>query len=166
MNKLAIYPGTFDPFTLGHLDVLRRAARIFLRVILAVSADSRKKTFFTLAERMRMCGSAVSDEANVEVESFSGLLVDYARSRDCRVLVRGIRAFSDFEFEFQMALMNRKLAPEMETVFLMTQEMYSAISSSSLREIAALGGDVSQYVPECVGKLVATRFGAKRGRRR
>lgn len=162
MNKLAIYPGTFDPFTLGHLDVLQRASRIFLRVILAVSADSRKKTFFTLAERLEMCKSAVAGIANVEVASFQGLLVDYAKSRGCKVLVRGLRAFSDFEYEFQMALMNRKLAPDMETVFLMTQERYSAVSSSTLREIAALGGDVSAYVPKDVARIMASRFGGKR----
>ena len=151
MNKLAIYPGTFDPLTLGHVDLVRRAARIFGRLILAISdGTGRKQPLFTLDERRVMAGRLARDFDNVEVDTFDGLLVDYARRRNCRVLVRGIRAFSDFEFEFQMALTNRKMAPDLETIFLMPQEMYSTLSSSTVREIARFGGDLRPFVPDFV----------------
>ena len=147
MNQQAIYAGTFDPITFGHLDVVERAAKIFPRLILAVSSVSGKAPLFGLKERMAIAREAVQAFANVEVESFDGLLVEYARQRGVRVLVRGLRAFSDFEFEFQMALTNRKLAPDIETIFLMPNENFSYVSSSIVRQIAELGGRVDEFVP-------------------
>ena len=147
MNRQAIYAGTFDPITFGHLDVVERAAKIFPRLILAVSSVSTKAALFGLKERMAIAREAVKVFPNVEVESFDGLLVEYARQRGVQVLVRGLRAFSDFEFEFQMALTNRKLAPDIETIFLMPNENFSYVSSSIVRQIAELGGRVDEFVP-------------------
>ena len=147
MHEIAIYPGTFDPITLGHVDLVRRAALIFPKLIMAVTTNAHKAPLFSLAERLDLARKLAAEFPNVSVESFDGLLVDYAQARGCRILVRGIRAFSDFEFEFQMALTNRKLAPDIETLFLMPQEMYSVLSSSVVREIACLGGDTSELVP-------------------
>ena len=147
MNRAAIYAGTFDPITFGHLDVVERAARMFPRLILAVAEQSPKSTLFTARERVAIAREASAPWDNVEVEAFEGLLVEYARRKRVRVLVRGLRAFSDFEFEFQMALTNRKLAPDIETMFLMPNEEFSYVSSSTVRQIAELGGDVSQFAP-------------------
>lgn len=147
MKRAAIYPGTFDPLTLGHLDVIRRAAKMVDRLIVAVASRPNKNLFFSLEERVALVEGAVKGIRNVEVETFQGLLVNYARRRKVGVLVRGLRAFSDFEYEFQMALSNRKLAPDVETMFLMTSEAYSYISSSVVREVAELGGDTSGLVP-------------------
>ncbi len=147
MNQSAIYAGTFDPFTLGHLDVVERAARMFPRVILAVATHTGKQTLFSLAERLEIARGAVRGLAGVEVKPFDGLLVEFARREKVRILVRGLRAFSDFEFEFQMALTNRKLAPDIETLFLMPSENYSYVSSSVIRQIAELGGNVDVFVP-------------------
>lgn len=155
MNRAAIYPGTFDPLTLGHLDVLERVARIFERVVLAIAAvPPRKSPMFALEDRVAMTREAVAHLPNVEVEPFDGLLVAYAARKGIRVLVRGIRAYSDFEYEFQMALMNRKLAPDVETLFLMPKEALSYISSSVVREIAERGGDTSELVPEAVQRWI------------
>jgi pantetheine-phosphate adenylyltransferase len=151
MRKAAIYPGTFDPLTLGHLDVIERVAAIFEHVVLAiVTLPPRKTPMFTLQERVDMAAEAVRHLPNVQVEPFKGLLVDYARQKDIHVLVRGIRAYSDFEYEFQMALMNRKMAADVETLFLMPKEAFSYISSSVVREIAEQGGDTSELVPQAV----------------
>ncbi len=148
MRQSAIYPGTFDPLTLGHLDVIERVAAIFSRVVVAiVTIPARKTPMFSLDERVAMARESVRHLPNVEVESFNGLLVRYARLKDIHVLVRGIRAYSDFEYEFQMALMNRKLAPDVETLFLMPKEAFSYISSSAVREIAGQGGDTFDLVP-------------------
>lgn len=148
MNRLAIYAGTFDPITLGHLDVVRRAAHVFERLIVAVSASSRKpEAMFSIEERLDMVRDSVAELGNTEVEPFDGLLVDHAHARGARVLVRGLRAFSDFEFEFQMALTNRRLAPDIETLFLMPSEEYSYVSSSTVREIARFGGALEAFVP-------------------
>jgi len=147
VNTTAIYAGTFDPLTLGHLDVIHRAATIFDRLILAVAGGADKKPLFELDERVALAQAALKDLANVEVDRFEGLLVDYARARDVRVLVRGLRAFSDFEFEFQMALTNRKMAADIETLFLMPKEEYIYLSSSMVREVAAFGGDTAKFVP-------------------
>ena len=155
MRHSAIYAGTFDPLTLGHVDLVERASRIFDRVIVAVVARSRKTTMFAEAERVEMARSELVGFRNVEVEAFDGLLVEYARIRKIHVLLRGIRAFSDFEYEFQMALTNRTLAPEIETVFLMPQESFSYISSSTVREILDHGGDASPFVPEAVRAYLA-----------
>ncbi len=152
MRDLAIYPGTFDPLTLGHIDLLRRALRLFRRVVLAVSVSTHKQPLFSLDERIAMARRLQAEMPNVEVESFQGLLVDYARRKKAAAVVRGIRAFSDFEYEFQMALTNRKLAPDIETIFLMPAETYSYISSSIVREVAMLRGDTSRFVPPFVQK--------------
>ncbi len=153
--KQAIYAGTFDPITLGHTDLIGRAARMFDRLILAVAEQSRKQTLFSLAERMDMAILATRSLPGVEVCSFSGLLVEYARQLEMHVLVRGLRAFSDFEYEFQMALTNRKLAPEIETVFLMPTETFSYLNSSSVREILECEGDLRGFVPEPVRARLA-----------
>jgi pantetheine-phosphate adenylyltransferase len=154
MRHSAIYPGSFDPLTLGHLDLIERAAHIFDEVIVAVGVNSRKQTFFSAAERLEMVKAAVKSIKNVKVDSFDGLLVDYARSKKVHVLLRGLRAFSDFEYEFQMALANRKLAPGIEAIFLMPKETHSYISSSTVREIVDRGGDISQFVPPSVKKFI------------
>jgi pantetheine-phosphate adenylyltransferase len=162
MRKAAIYPGTFDPLTLGHLDVMERVAAIFERVVLAiVIVPARKSPMFSLEERVEMARESAAHLPNVEVESFSGLLVDYAHRKDIHVLVRGIRAYSDFEYEFQMALMNRKLAPDVETLFLMPKEAFSYISSSVVREIATQGHDTSELVPPPVRRAIERRHPLK-----
>lgn len=150
MNRVVIYPGTFDPITLGHVDLIKRAARLFERLILAVSVSTWKSPLFTLEERLAMARTLAADMPHVEVDSFDGLLVDYVRQKKAHVVLRGLRAFSDFEYEFQMALTNRKMAPEVETLFMMPKEIYSYVSSTMVREIAALGGDTSVFVPDFV----------------
>ncbi|HMP73838.1 MAG TPA: pantetheine-phosphate adenylyltransferase [Kiritimatiellia bacterium] len=155
--KSAIYPGTFDPLTLGHLDVIRRAATVFDRLVVAVAIQPKKQLWFSLEERMGMAEEAVRPLGNVEVQAFDGLLVQYARDQGVHVLVRGLRAFSDFEYEFQMALSNRKLAPDIETMFLMTSDTFSYISSSVVREVAQLGGNTSELVPPGVQAAIERR---------
>ena len=159
MKTVAIYPGTFDPVTLGHEDVIERAARIFDHLTVAVAEGvSEKKPLFSVKKRTDLLGEVLKDFENVRVESFSGLLVDYARRKNCRVLIRGLRAFSDFEYEFQMALTNRKMAPDIETLFLMPKEDYSYVSSSVIREVANLGGDFSQFVSHPVFEALTQEF--------
>ena len=143
---IAIYPGTFDPVTNGHTDLVHRARRIFDRVIVAVAANPGKGPVFTLEERVGLAREALADLENVEVCAFDTLLVDFARSRKARVILRGLRAVSDFEHEIQLASINRRLAPEVETLFLTPAEQYTYISSGLVREIASLGGDVSGFV--------------------
>lgn len=147
MQTLAIYPGTFDPFTTGHLDLIRRALAVFSQVQVGVAASSPKKTLFTAAERVEMIREALCDLDRVTVESFEGLLVDHLRSRQANVVLRGLRAISDFEYEFQLAQMNRKLFSGFEIVYMMPDVHYTFISSSLVKEIASLGGDVSSMVP-------------------
>jgi pantetheine-phosphate adenylyltransferase len=154
MRHTAIYPGTFDPLTLGHLDLIERAAHIFDRVIVAVVVNSRKASCFSVEDRLAMVRASVKTIKNVRVDAFDGLLVTYARSMKVHVLLRGLRAFSDFEYEFQMALTNRKLAPEIETVFLMPKESFSYISSSTVREVMERGGDISDFVPAAVKRYI------------
>jgi len=154
VSTKAIYAGTFDPLTLGHMDLIRRASGIFDELILAVAGSTRKQTLFSLEERVAMATEVVTPFKNVTVEGFNGLLVDYARSRKIHVVVRGLRAFSDFEFEFQMALMNRSMASDVETMFLMPKQDYSYVSSSSVREVAELGGDVTAFVPPAVKRAL------------
>ncbi len=146
MGTTAIYPGTFDPITNGHSDLVQRAAQLFGHVIVAVTTSPGKTTRFSAEERIGMARTALGDIDNVEVRGFNQLLVDYVRKQQADVIVRGLRAVSDFEYEFQLAGMNRKLAPEIETLFLMPAEKYAYISSSLVREIAALGGDVAEFV--------------------
>jgi len=163
MRTIAVYPGSFDPPTYGHLDIIERSSRIFARVIVAVALNIRKDIYFSPAERVRMLKRLTRPWGNVEVESFRGLLVDYARGRHANVLVRGLRAISDFEYEFQMAHMNKKLAPELDTVMLMTTERHSYISSNIVKEIAMFGGKIDDLVPPEVRDLVFTKMkGAKR----
>jgi pantetheine-phosphate adenylyltransferase len=145
--RIAIYPGSFDPLTNGHLDVVQRAAKLFDRVIVAVAKNESKHALFTLAERVAMVKKAVADLPNVEADSFDCLLVEYVVARKARAIVRGLRAVSDFEFEFQLALMNRKLEENVETIFMMPKDTYTFLSSRIVKEIARLGGDVSQFVP-------------------
>jgi len=144
--KTAVYPGTFDPLTRGHMDMVRRAAPLCDRLVVGVARSTPKNVWFSLEERMDLVRDAFAELPSVEVCHFEGLLVEFAREVGASFLVRGVRAFSDFEYELQMALINRKLAPDIETIFLMPAEEYSYVSSSRVREIAALGGDVSRYV--------------------
>lgn len=146
-NVIAIYPGSFDPVTNGHLDIITRAASIFDRIIVAVTVNPEKKPLFSIEDRVRMLKSVIKDLPTVSVEEFSGLLVHYAAKRGARVLIRGIRAVTDFDYEFQMALMNRRLEPEMETVFLVPAEAYTYLSSSLVKEVASLGGEITGLVP-------------------
>lgn len=158
MNVTAIYPGTFDPITRGHVDLVCRASRIFDRVILAVAESKNKTPLFDFQERMGMAREAVAGLPNVEVIGFNSLLVDCAREHGATVILRGLRAVSDFEFEFQMAGMNRSLSPELETIFLTPGESYAFLSSSVIREIAKFGGDVSAFVPEHVRAALVRKF--------
>jgi len=150
--KTAIYPGSFDPVTCGHIDVVERAARIFGKVYVAVIANPEKEASFSLADRIAMLKGATRHIKKVTVDSFDGLLVDYARAKRARAIIRGLRAVSDFDYEFQMALANRKMCPEIETVFLMTDSKYAFLSSSLVRQISGLGGSVSGLVPKNVEK--------------
>ncbi len=158
MNQAAVCAGTFDPITMGHLDVIERAARIFPRVVIAVAINSGKNPLFSLDERMALVRESTTHLKGIEIKSFDGLLVNFAESVKVRMIVRGLRAFSDFEYEFQMALTNRKLKPEIETIFLMPKQDYSYISSSNVREVAQLGGDTSQFVPPSVQRALESRF--------
>jgi pantetheine-phosphate adenylyltransferase len=145
-HVIAVYPGTFDPITLGHEDVVRRAAQLFERVIVAVAAGHHKKTMFSLQERMDMVQDAVKNYPGIQVESFSGLMRDFVLARGARAMVRGLRAVTDFDYEFQLAGMNRSLMPDVETVFLTPGDKFQFISSTFVREIATLGGEVDKFV--------------------
>lgn len=158
MSKIAIYAGSFDPITNGHLDVIQRAKAIFNKVVVAIAHNVNKQGLFTPEERGSLIQSAMSGDPQVEVDVFSGLLVDYVRERGEGVIVRGLRAVADFEYEFQLALMNRRLAPEVDTVFLMTDERSFYISSSLVKEVAQLGGDVSDFVPEVVQQALKDKL--------
>jgi pantetheine-phosphate adenylyltransferase len=154
---LAIYPGSFDPVTYGHIDVMERALKAFDRLIVAVAVNAEKQPLFSVDERLEMLRTVTAGMEGIEVDSFDGLLVDYARKRGSRIIVRGLRALSDFEYEFQMMLTNRKICSDVETVFLMPSEQYSYLSSRMIKEIAALGGDVSVFVPSVVTAMLAKR---------
>lgn len=145
--RTAIYPGSFDPLTNGHLDVIERATKLFDRVVVAVAKNEGKKPLFTLKERVDLVTRGIKHLPGVEVDSFDNLLVDYVEQRGARAVVRGLRAISDFEFEFQLALMNRKLNEKIETIFMMPKDTYTFLSSRIVKEIARLGGEVSQFVP-------------------
>jgi len=161
MSLSAIYPGTFDPVTNGHHDLVRRASRLFSRVVVAIAASPGKVPLFTLEERVELAREVLGDLGNVEVTGFSSLTVDFARKHNLDVMVRGLRAVSDFEFEFQLANMSRALAPELESVFLTPQEDLSYISSSMIREIAMLGGDVSPFVHPSVKRALDAKSAAR-----
>lgn len=155
MKNTAVYPGTFDPVTFGHLDIVKRASSLYRKVLVAVAESREKAPLFSVDERVEMMRSNVSDLENVTVESFQGLVVDYAESRASKVVIRGLRMISDFEYEFQMALTNRKLAPNIETVFMMPKEDYAYLSSKLIKEVSRLGADISVFVPEnVIAKLV------------
>ena len=150
MSVIAIYPGSFDPLTNGHVDIIHRGARLFERIVVAMLVNMDKSPLFTVAERVDLAREVFRDHANVEVDTFDGLLVDYAERKRAGVIVRGLRAISDFEYEMQMALMNRRLRPEVETVFMMPAEPYTYVSSRLVKEIVALGGSVHGLVPAIV----------------
>ena len=156
--RTVIYPGSFDPLTNGHLDVIQRATKLFDRVIVAVAKNDSKHPLFTLAERVTLVGECVKHLPNVETDSFDGLLVNYAEERSAQAIIRGLRAVSDFEFEFQLALMNRKLNERVETIFMMPKDTYTFLSSRMVKEIAGLGGDVSEFVPTPVREALTKRL--------
>lgn len=158
MNITAIYPGTFDPITNGHSDLIERAAKLFDRVIVAIAASPKKTPMFSIDERVSMASNVLSGMENVEVTGFDSLLVNTAQQCDAQVILRGLRAVSDFEYEFQLAGMNRQLAPTIETMFLTPAENYAYISSSLVKEVAGLGGDVSDFVHPSVATALAKRL--------
>ena len=158
MIRRAIYPGSFDPVTNGHLDVIDRARKLFDEVIVAVAHNDLKQPLFTLDERMKLLQSTIGRMKNVEIAPLDGLLVDFAMARKATAVVRGLRAVSDFEFEFQMALMNRKLEARVETIFLMPKEEYTYLSSRIVKEIARLGGDVAKFVPGRVASALRNKL--------
>jgi pantetheine-phosphate adenylyltransferase len=156
--RTAIYPGSFDPLTNGHLDVVQRAAKLFDHVVIAVAKNDGKQPTFALAERLALVKQAVKHLPNVEADAFSGLLVEYVAAKKAQAIVRGLRAVSDFEFEFQLALMNRKLNESVETIFMMPKDTYTFLSSRIVKEIARLGGDVSSFVPPHVQAALKKKF--------
>lgn len=161
MGNRAIYPGTFDPITNGHIDIVARASKIFDHVIVAVAASTSKNTAFSTDERVKLASQTLAEYKNVEVLRFEGLLANFVRQWDANAVLRGLRAVSDFEYEFQLAGMNKHLVPEADTIFMPTREMYSYISSSLIREIASLGGDVSEFVHPIVRDALAERFAGR-----
>ncbi|MBC8383804.1 MAG: pantetheine-phosphate adenylyltransferase [Candidatus Cloacimonetes bacterium] len=161
MKEIAIYPGTFDPITNGHIDIIERAAGIFNKVIIGVAEETYKECLFTLEERVELTREGTKHIPNVEVESFSGLAVNYVMNRDSSVMIRGLRAVSDFEYELQIALANRTLSKEVETVFLIPQIKYLYLSSSLVKQILSAGGSINGYVPESIREKMAEKFKEK-----
>ena len=157
-TQTVIYPGTFDPITNGHVDLTERAARMFDRVVVAIAYSEKKTPLFSLEERIALCEQSLSHLDNIEVVGFSNLLIDFAKSQGSSCVLRGLRAVADFEYEFQLANMNRAMYPEFESVFLTPSEHLSYISSSLVREIAAMGGDIAQFVPEVVAAGLSAKF--------
>jgi len=164
MSTLAVYPGSFDPLTNGHVDIISRGARLFDRIIVAILLNAEKAPLFTTAERVEITRAVFRDQPKVEVDTFDGLLVDYVERRQAQVIVRGLRAVSDFEYEFQMALMNQRLAPKVDTVFMMPAERYTYISSRLIKEVFALGGRVSGLVPDTVETRLREKLAAQPAR--
>jgi len=154
----AVYPGTFDPITNGHLDIIKRSVNLFDRVVIAVAVDNYKNNLFTLEQRTELLRKVTKDIANVEVLPFKGLLVNFVKNNDASIIIRGLRAISDFEYEFQMSLMNKKLAGDVETIFLMTDSDYSFLSSSIVKQTASLGGCISGLVPENVKEALKGKY--------
>ena len=161
MSTLAVYPGSFDPLTNGHVDIILRGARLFDRIIVSILVNAEKAPLFAMAERVEIARAVFRDQPNVEVDTFDGLLVDYVGRRGAQVIVRGLRAISDFEFEFQMALMNQRLNRQIETVFMMPDEKYTYISSRLIKEVFALGGQVHGLVPELVEERLRDKRAAR-----
>jgi len=158
MSKIAIYPGSFDPITNGHLDIIKRARSLFNKVIIAVNNNPLKTFLFTAQERVEMIKELFNVSEGIEVESFQGLLVQYAKKKGARFIIRGLRALSDFEYEFQMDLMNRKLNPGIQTIYLMTNQRYSYLSSGIIKEIVRLGGSAEGLIPDLVEKKLLEKF--------
>lgn len=156
--KIAVYPGTFDPITNGHLDIIKRASQIFRRVIVAVSENPHKNPIFSLEERRQLIHDTVIDLENVDVEVFDGLLVHYVQKKRVSVLIRGLRVISDFEYEFQMALMNKKLMPDLETVYFMPSEEFTYLNSTIVKEVARLGGEIKCFLPQVVVKALQKKM--------
>ena len=156
--KIAICPGSFDPVTVGHRDIIKRASKLFDKVIVAVLVNLEKKPWFTIEERTDLLRKATADIPNIEIEGFSGLLADFAREKNASAIVKGLRAVSDFEYEFQMALTNRKLAPDVETMFLTTSTEHMYLSSSIVKQVGLWGGDISPFVPDCVHDEILMRI--------
>lgn len=156
--RICIYPGTFDPVTNGHLDVLNRACRMFDKVIVAVADNPKKQPFFLVEQRLQLVQENIGDAPNAVAETFTGLLIDFAKSQRATAIIRGLRAVSDFEYEFQMALMNRHLAPQIETILLMTGEGFNYTSSSLVKQVAEYGADISDFVPDNVRRALQLRF--------
>ncbi len=154
----AIYPGTFDPITLGHADLACRASKLFDKIIIGVASSPKKKTLFSLAERTAMAEEVFADKPNIEIANFEGLLINFAKDKKATIIIRGMRAVSDFEFEFQLASMNRSLAPSIESVFLTPTEKFSFLSSTLVREVSQLGGDVSDFVHPIVDKALQNKY--------
>jgi pantetheine-phosphate adenylyltransferase len=156
--KIGVYPGSFDPITNGHLDIIERSSRVFDKLIVAVVKNHSKKPLFTVEERLNLISKSIEGLTNVEVDHFEGLLVDFVSAKGAQVIVKGLRAMSDFEYEFQMALLNRKLQPNIETIFMMTNHKYSYLSSSMVKEIAALGGTIEELIPEPIRQDILNKF--------
>ncbi|MDP2910786.1 MAG: pantetheine-phosphate adenylyltransferase [Candidatus Omnitrophota bacterium] len=159
MRNIAVYPGSFDPVTYGHLDIIKRAVKIFDKVIVAVAHNSEKDPLFSVSERVELLKKAVKGVKGIEVDDFHGLVVDYVRRKNARVVVRGLRMISDFEYEFQMALTNRKLTDDVETIFMMPSEAYSYLSSKLIKEAASLGANLKGFVPGFVEKAIKSKMG-------
>ncbi len=164
MNRKAIYPGSFDPITNGHLDVIERAARLFDVVVVAVAHNRNKKALFDIDKRQELARQATKHVPNVEIDSFEGLLVDYVKKQNSQAIVRGLRAVSDFEFEFQLALMNRKLNESIETIFMMPKDRFTFLSSSIVKEIASLGGSIDGLVPDPVHRALVSKYASDPGK--
>jgi len=158
----AVYPGTFDPITKGHLDVIKRASKLFSKIVILVANHNEKNPLFTVTERKEMIREATKMLKNVSVDSYDGLLVHYAKKKNIKVIIRGLRAISDFEYEFQMALMNRKISPEVETIFLVPHESFTYLSSSLIKEIISVGGDISAFVPPVVNEYLKEKLKRRR----
>ncbi|WCL49279.1 pantetheine-phosphate adenylyltransferase [Leptospira sp. GIMC2001] len=158
MNRLAIYPGSFDPMTNGHLDLIKRSLQLYDRVIVAVAKNSRKNSFFTVDERVELIKKSLPGLERIEIDTFSGLTVDYARKRNAKVIIRGLRAVTDFDYEYAISLMNSKLAPDIETIFLMASNEHSFISSTIVKEVARHGRAVSNQVPDVVNEALLRKF--------
>lgn len=161
--KVCVCPGSFDPITNGHLDIIERASQMVDKLIVAVVVNPSKASVFSLKERVELIEEATKHLPNVEVDSFSGLLIDYMKDRDIKIIVKGLRVITDFEYEFQMALLNKNLAPDIETIFMMTNNKYSYISSSMVKEIAQLGANIDEYVPSSIKQRILQKLSVRKG---
>jgi pantetheine-phosphate adenylyltransferase len=161
MKKIAVYPGTFDPITFGHVDLIERGAKVFDQIIVAIAANKNKTPCFSLEERMALASEVLEKQTNVVVAGFENLLIDFMRQQNAKIILRGMRVVSDFDYEFQLAGMNRHLAPDIESIFLMPAEKFTYLSSSFVREIASLGGDVSPFVPKVVVNALQKKMSKK-----